>query len=185
MSISRSSLDSIPLSFATVSVGTPEDPLEEKLKHISSAGFQGIELGFPDLLSFASKYHGKEIKEKDYENLCSAGVEVKALCKKYNLGIVMLQPFSNFEGWPEGSKERDNAFARAKGWIEIMHAIGTDMLQVRLSPPFPSLLTFPPQVGSTDSPKTSTSLPALASDLRALANLLAPHSYRLAYENWC
>lgn len=115
MAISRSSLDAIPLSFATVSVGTTDDPLEEKLQHISAAGFQAIELGFPDLLSFASKYHGKEIQENDYKSLCSAGTEVKALCKKYNLGIMMLQPFSNFEGWPEGSKERDDAFTRAKG----------------------------------------------------------------------
>jgi tryptophan synthase alpha subunit len=47
MSISRSSLDSIPTSFATLSVGTPDDSLENKLKAISNAGFQGIELGFP------------------------------------------------------------------------------------------------------------------------------------------
>jgi len=169
MPISRSSLDSIPLSFATVSVGTPEDPLEEKLQHISAAGFQTIELGFPDLLSFASKHHNQKIQENDYAALCSAGKEVKQLCKKYNLGILMLQPFSNFEGWAEGSKERDDAFERAKGWIEIMHAVGTDMLQV----------------GSTDSPNVTTHLPTLAADLAALADLLAPHSYRLAYENWC
>ena len=50
----------------------------------------------------------------------------------------MLQPFSNFEGWPQGSKERGDAFSRAKGWIQIMQAVGTDMLQVRL--PFPAYL---------------------------------------------
>jgi sugar phosphate isomerase/epimerase len=131
MSISRSSLDSIPTSFATVSVGTPDDALEDKLKAISGAGFQAIELGFPNLVSFAAKHHKKEIKENDYDSLCSAGTEVKALCKKYNLDIMMLQPFSNFEGWPLGSKERDDAFSRAKGWIRIMQAVGTDMLQVR------------------------------------------------------
>ena len=44
-------------------------------------------------------------------------------------------------GWPEGSKEREDAFSRAKGWIEIMKAVGTDMLQACLSlpkPPFPA-----------------------------------------------
>lgn len=188
MPISRSSLDSISLSFATVSVGTPEDPLEEKLQHISAAGFQAIELGFPDLLSFASKHHNQKIQENDYAALCSAGEEIKQLCKKYNLGILMLQPFSNFEGWAEGSNERDDAFERAKGWIEIMHAVGTDMLQVRLLPsPLPSHshTNIPSQVGSTDSPNITTHLPTLADDLAALADLLAPHSYRLAYENWC
>lgn len=136
MSLSRSSLDSIPLSFASVSVGTPDDPLEDKLKAISSAGFTAIELGFPDLLSFSKTFHKKEIKEDDYPNLCKAGTEVKTLCKKHNLSIMMLQPFSNFEGWAPGSKEREDAFSRARGWIEIMHAVGTDMLQVHLPPPF-------------------------------------------------
>ncbi len=128
----RASLDSIPTSFASVSLGTPKDPLPDKLKAISMAGFKAIELGFPDLVSFASTHHKKEIQEDDYENLCSAGVEVKKLCAYHNLGIMMLQPFSNFEGWPEGSKERKEAFDKAKGWIRIMHAVGTDMLQVHV-----------------------------------------------------
>lgn len=132
MSISRTSLDLLPISFATVSVGRPSDPFEDKLAAISGAGFRGIELGFPDLVSFASKFHKKEIEEDDYDRLCSAGSEVAALCKKYNLEIIMLQPFSNFEGWERGSKERSRAFSRAKGWIRIMQAVGTDMLQVRI-----------------------------------------------------
>jgi sugar phosphate isomerase/epimerase len=130
MNISRKSLDSIPTSFASVSLGTPEDLLEDKLKAISSAGFSAIELGFPDLVSFATLYHGKKIREDDYENLCQAGKEVKNLCEHYDLRIMMLQPFSNFEGWPEGSDERKDAFNRAKGWIMIMQAVGTNMLQV-------------------------------------------------------
>ena len=48
---------------------------------------------------------------------------------------MMLQPFANFEGWPQGSIEREDAFARAKGWISIMKVVGTDLLQVSyLSP---------------------------------------------------
>lgn len=128
--ISRESLDDIPTSFATVSVGTPEDSLEEKLKAISAAGFQAVELGFPDLQSFASKHLKKEIKEDDYDSLCDAGTKVASLCKSNNLSIMMLQPFANFEGWEKGSPERKDAFDRAKGWIRIMQAIGTDMLQV-------------------------------------------------------
>lgn len=130
MSISRFSLNGIPLSFATVSVGNSSSPLESKLSAISKSKFSGIELGFPDLLSFASTFHKKEIAEDDYDNLCSAGQQVKQLCEKYNLSIMMLQPFANFEGWGKGSKERDEAFERAKGWIRIMKAVGTDMLQV-------------------------------------------------------
>lgn len=130
VSITRQSLNQIPTSFATVSVGTPDDNLADKLKAISKAGFSAVELGFPDLVSFASKHHGKEIAEDDYDNLCSAGKEVAKLCEKNKLGIMMLQPFANFEGWSKGSDERKDAFDRANGWIRIMQAVGTDMLQV-------------------------------------------------------
>ena len=41
------------------------------------------------------------------------------------------------------------------------------------------------QVGSSDSPSITSSSQALAADLASLADLLAPHSFRLAYENWC
>ena len=41
------------------------------------------------------------------------------------------------------------------------------------------------QVGSSDSPNISSSQDYLASDLAQLADLLAPHNFRLAYENWC
>ncbi|KAG4028503.1 hypothetical protein MFRU_021g00920 [Monilinia fructicola] len=169
MTISPASLARIPASFATVSVGTTSTPLSSKLSAISSAGFTAIELGFPDLLSFANTFHEKEIKENDYDSLCAAGSEVKKLCEKNKLGVMMLQPFSNFEGWPEGSDERKDAFERAKGWIRIMGAVGTDMLQV----------------GSSDSPDISSDFKVLAADLRELADLLAEHNYRLAYENWC
>ncbi|KAH7364119.1 xylose isomerase-like protein [Rhexocercosporidium sp. MPI-PUGE-AT-0058] len=162
-------LNEIPLSFASVSVGTSSSPLESKLSAISKAKFQAIEFGFPDLLSFASSFHSKQIAEDDYDDLCTAGEEVKKLCKKNNLGIMMLQPFANFEGWEKGSNERDDAFERARGWIRIMQAVGTDMLQV----------------GSSDSPNMITSKEDLAADLAELADLLAPHNFRLAYENWC
>ena len=130
MSLSTSSL-SIPTCYATVSVSTPSHSLEEKLKAIAAAGFQGIELGFPDLLSFASKNLGRDVGPQEFEVLCSASKEVKRLCEELRLKIVMLQPFANFEGWKPQSEERKDAFKRAKGWIKIMEAVGTDMLQVR------------------------------------------------------
>ena len=40
------------------------------------------------------------------------------------------------------------------------------------------------QVGSTDAP-ISTPRSYAVYDLRLLADLLAPHNFRLAYENWC
>ena len=115
MPLSKDSLSTIPTCYATVSVGTPDHPLDKKLEAIAAAGFQGIELGFPDLLSFASKNLGKVWDHKNFDVLCNAGLEVKRMCKELRLKIVMLQPFSNFEGWKPQSEERKDAFRRAKG----------------------------------------------------------------------
>ncbi|KAI4265820.1 MAG: hypothetical protein L6R35_007026 [Caloplaca aegaea] len=169
MASSQTLFDSIPTCYATVSIGTPDTPLDQKLEAIAAAGFQGIELGFPDLLSFASKRQNQEVQAQDFDTLCHVAPEVKQLVEKKGLKLVMLQPFSNLEGWPEGSDGREDAFRRAKGWIRIMEAVGTDMLQV----------------GSTDSPHALGNLDSLAADLRQLADLLAAKNFRLAYENWC
>lgn len=83
-----------------------------------------------DLLPFASQHLGHEVGPYDYDDLCTTAKEVKAQCDSKGLKILILQPFANFEGWSEGSKEREDAFTRAKGWIRIMEAAGTDMLQV-------------------------------------------------------
>jgi sugar phosphate isomerase/epimerase len=127
--ISNASLSSIPTCYATVSVGTPEHDLKAKLKAIAYAGFEGIELGFPDLLAFASKRVGRDVGSQEFDVLCNYGSEIKRMCNELRLKIVMLQPFANFEGWKTQSEEREDAFKRAKGWIRIMEAVGTDMLQ--------------------------------------------------------
>jgi sugar phosphate isomerase/epimerase len=160
----------IPTSYATCSIGTQkEHNLPAKLEVISHAEFDAIELSMPDLLSFASELEGKEVEAKDYDSLCKAGAEVKKLCQKHELKILMLQPFANFEGWPEGSSEREDAFERAGGWMRIMEAVGTDMLQV----------------GSSDSPGISADADYLANDLAQLADMLAAKRFRICYENWC
>lgn len=159
-----------PLSFASCSIGLPRHTLEQKLDAIAAAGFNGIELSFPDLQSFANRHLDKgDVAEDDYASLCEAGKLVRGLCDRKKLQIMVLQPFTNFEGWPRGSKEREDAFARARGWMEIMTAVGTDMLQV----------------GSSDSPGISSSFEDLAADLAELADLLATRGFRIAYENWC
>ena len=169
MSASTQSLSTIPTCYATVSIGTPSTPLPEKLHAIASAGWQGIELGFPDLLTFSSQSNPTEVDAKDYVTLCENAKHVKRICALHSLKIVMLQPFSNFEGWPSGSSERKDAFERAQGWIKIMQALGCTMLQV----------------GSSDSPNMVVDREPIVSDLRELSGLLAEHDFYLAYENWC
>ncbi|KAL4908697.1 hypothetical protein BDW74DRAFT_165496 [Aspergillus multicolor] len=175
----------IPLSIVTVSLGSPNTsttiPLPQKLSAIQLAGYNGIELGFPDLLAYASSLTGRDVSENDYDSLRIAAAEVKKLCIAHGLEILMLQPFSNFEGWPRGSKEREDAFDRAREWISIMEAAGTKMLQV----------------GSSDTPLHKMSPPStsengatgpradIVADLRELADLLGAKAFKLAYENWC
>ncbi|KAL9622204.1 MAG: hypothetical protein Q9160_003387 [Pyrenula sp. 1 TL-2023] len=164
-----------PLSCATSSLNPfpastiPLHDLPSKLNAIANAGFKGIELAFPDLLSFACQFLSRDVDDKAWDDLCVAAKEVKTLCQDFGLEIMMLQPFSNFEGWEKGSKERKDAFERAKGWIRIMQELGTDMLQV----------------GSTDTPNIPSDKLSLAADLAELCDMLSPHGFCLAYENWC
>ena len=123
----------IPTSYATCSIGHKEEhDLPSKLEAISSAGFEAVELSMPDILSYAQKLNGKEPDPKDFDTLVSVGQEIKKLVQKHNLKILMLQPFANFEGWIKGKhdRQRADAWERAKGWMRIMEAVGTDMLQV-------------------------------------------------------
>ncbi|KAK5111566.1 hypothetical protein LTR62_004862 [Meristemomyces frigidus] len=167
-------LDTIPLCYASVSIGCrKEHTLPKKLDAISAAGFQAIELGFPDLVAFANeqKSGSKEITNHDFDELCSAAKEVKTMCDEKKLKILILQPFANFEGWADGSKERADAWNRAEGWMRVMEAAGTDMLQV----------------GSSDTPeeKIGKDRSRFVKDLRELADMLAKKNFRIAYENWC
>ncbi|ROW11786.1 hypothetical protein VPNG_04955 [Cytospora leucostoma] len=176
----------IPLSLASCSIGLPRHNLHSKIEAISQAGLQGIELSFPDLQSHANelvkfgqlktspgKGNGEEVAEDDWPALVEAAKHVRHLCDTHsNLKIIVLQPFSNFEGWPKDSEERKKVWEKAKGWVQIMEASGTDLLQV----------------GSTDTPTSkgiTSDKKQLASDLAELADLLKPKGFRIAYENWC
>ncbi|KAJ5382885.1 hypothetical protein N7517_000796 [Penicillium concentricum] len=169
--ITRASVRSIPLAYASCSIGSSSDTLPRKLQAISKAGFTSIELSFPDILEYAEHLQGKHISSDSFSELVNVSDAIRDLCQANSLTIMMLQPFTNFEGWPRGTAERENAFATARAWIEIMKVLGTDMLQV----------------GATDIPpdKISTTREAVVSDLRELADMLAKHNFRLAYENWC
>jgi sugar phosphate isomerase/epimerase len=131
MSIPYSSLQQVPLSFASCSIGcSPNDILPLRLQAISEAGFSAIELSFPDILAYGAHITGQEIAPDNYVAILSVSTEIRKLCEENGLKIMMLQPFSNFEGWVKGSMHREQAFARAKAWMEIMNVVGTDMLQV-------------------------------------------------------
>jgi sugar phosphate isomerase/epimerase len=171
----------VPLAYASCSIGCKDShTLPKKLTAIASAGFTAIELSMPDILAFAKMHlrphkqgdtESDDIDPKDYDSLVTAAATIKAMTDAKGLKVLILQPFANFEGWPEGSSEREDAFSRLRGWMRIMEAAGTDMLQV----------------GSSDSPaeKIGTDRNRFVNDLRELADILATKGFRCAYENWC
>ncbi|KAF2720318.1 putative 4-hydroxyphenylpyruvate dioxygenase [Polychaeton citri CBS 116435] len=172
MSITMDSLGKIPLCYATCSIGCKDEhTLPRKLDAIAAAGFQSIELSMSDLQPFAGQLLKKEVGSHDFDDLCTAAREVRSICNAKGLGVTMLQPFANFEGWPEGSEERKDAWLRAEGWNRIMEAAGTDILQI----------------GSSDSPqeKIGTDRSRMVKDLQELADIMAKKNLRIAYENWC
>lgn len=128
-----------------------------------------MELSFPDILSYGHTLLGHEVEPTNYDKLEKVAGEIKKECDKRNLGIMMLQPFANFEGWPQGSDERKDAFERLDGWIRIMRAAGTDLLQV----------------GSTDVKLEKLDKNRIVPDLQELADKLTKNGFRVAYENWC
>lgn len=160
----------VPICYATCSIGHKEShTLPLKLKAIADAGFDAVELSMPDILAYGKMLNGKEPDPKDYDALVEIGISIREQAQLHNLKILMLQPFANFEGWPKGSKEREDAFDRARGWMRIMEAVGTDMLQI----------------GSSDAPGISSSFNDLADDLAQLADMFSTKRMRIAYENWC
>ncbi|KAL1875620.1 hypothetical protein Plec18167_005556 [Paecilomyces lecythidis] len=170
--IPLSPVKNIPMSYASCSIGCKSShTLPQKLEAISDAGFTGIELSFPDILDYGSRMYGHQIACDNFAELTTVAGEIRKLCKANNLQVMMLQPFSNFEGWKRGSKDQENAWFRANGWMEIMRVVGTDLLQV----------------GSSDSPpeKLSGRREDIIQDLRDLADKLAQNKFRIAYENWC
>ncbi len=124
----------IPICYASCSIGHDDEKhtLPEKLKVLAAAGFDAIELSMPDILAYG-RHISKSKSEpdpEDYTTIRSVASEIRKLCEKVGLKILMLQPFANFEGWPKDSEEREDAWERAKDWMSIMEAAGTDMLQV-------------------------------------------------------
>ncbi len=85
--------------------------LDEKLKAIADAGFDGVEIFENDLLSFDGGPR-----------------DVARMIGDLGLVCTTFQPFRDFEGLPEPLRER--AFARAERKFDVMTELGTDLLLV-------------------------------------------------------
>lgn len=95
-------------SIATVSIsGT----LEDKLRAIADAGYDGVEIFENDLLAAASSPR-----------------EIGAMLRDLGLACTLFQPFRDFEGMP--TELRDRTFDRAERKFDLMHELGTDLILV-------------------------------------------------------
>ncbi len=90
-------------SIATVSLS---GSLEHRLKAISAAGFDGV-----------------EIFEQDFIAHDGGAAEVGAMVRDHGLEILLFQPFRDFEGLPEPYRSR--AFSRAERKFNLMEELGT------------------------------------------------------------
>jgi 4-hydroxyphenylpyruvate dioxygenase len=95
-------------SIATVSLS---GSLDEKLRAISSAGFDAVEIFENDLLSFGGSPR-----------------DVGKLCSDLGLAICAFQPFRDFEGMPEPQRARN--FTRVERKFDLMQELGTDLLLI-------------------------------------------------------
>lgn len=95
-------------SIATVSLS---GDLDEKLRAVAAAGFDGVEIFEADFLTFDG-----------------GPKDVGAMIRDLGLRCVAFQPFRDFEGMPE--PQRSRLFARAERKFEVMAELGTDLLMV-------------------------------------------------------
>lgn len=126
----------------------------------------------PDLQAYAQQQLGDSFKPPsdedgsgDVDSLLKIAKDVKGICEKLNLKVLCLQPFSQFEGYTDKNK-RDARFAKAKVWMDVMEAVGSDMLQV----------------GSTDDESSTSDRKIIVQDLQELADMAAKRNMRIGYE---
>ena len=91
--------------------------LDEKLEAIAQAGFKRVEIFENDLLSFNG-----------------SPADVGRMIADAGLSAITFQPFRDFEGMPDGKRER--ALLRAERKFDVMEALGCDLLRsAPTSPP--------------------------------------------------
>ncbi|EED13586.1 4-hydroxyphenylpyruvate dioxygenase, putative [Talaromyces stipitatus ATCC 10500] len=99
-----------PLAIATVALGQhPYHSLPSKIKAAAQHGFSAVEIVYNDLASYADSRLPKVTVQ-------DAAEEIAALCTAYNVAILSLNPFRNFEGHSSPLSKRLEA---ARHWIEV------------------------------------------------------------------
>lgn len=112
-------------SICTVSLGRAfaGHGLEHKLDMAQKYGFQGIELFYEDL-EHATKSLLGDCSEP---NLLTAARHTRHWCAARHLEIICLQPFMHYGGLVDRERQRKQ-LVEINFWIELAHALGTDLI---------------------------------------------------------
>lgn len=139
--------------------------LSLKLDMAAKYGFEGIELFYEDLESYAIELFGNSSSD----NLVKATADIKALCDDRSLEINCLQPFMHYEGLLDREKHAAR-IEELRLWCHLARILGTDLIGLPSS--------FLGQDEITDD------LDIICADLQEAAGVAAEQSppIRLAYE---
>jgi sugar phosphate isomerase/epimerase len=146
-SITAESLAKILISYASPSLGMHgSHTLDKKIFAAFEAGFSGIEIGFPDLLAYAKSQtvfpvlHGVEWApdepdpfEQDevaWTAIQDAAQKLRAILDEREMRVILLQPFSQYEGWRGDGVRREWVWRKAERWLAIAHILRSEALQV-------------------------------------------------------
>ncbi|GAA5890212.1 hypothetical protein JCM16303_002393 [Sporobolomyces ruberrimus] len=163
------------LGIATLSLGSCDagHSLLDKFRAAAETGFESVELFDNDWYSHRDELANRKgyslpAREGDASSH-EAAKEVGQMAKMCGIRISCFQPLRAFEGWV-ADEDRQAAREHAKGILDIMGHLGTDLLLVCST-------TIP-------SPRTTGDLAAIVSDLSWLADLAATYSppIRIMYE---
>lgn len=121
--------------------------LDEKLEAIARAGFKRVEIFENDLLTFNG-----------------SPADVRRMIEDAGLTTITFQPFRDFEGMPDGKRER--ALTRAERKFDVMQALDCDLLLVCSN-------VAPDSLGGIDR---------AAADLRELGERAAKRGLRIGFE---
>ncbi|KXJ86880.1 xylose isomerase-like protein [Microdochium bolleyi] len=112
--------------------------LERRLDMAQIHGFRGIELFHEDLVSVAEETHNASFAgNKLPQPFTSTGAQeiaaahkIRIMCAERDLTIICLQPFWQYEGLLDRAAHFHNLTVKLPHWLNLAHALGTDMIQV-------------------------------------------------------
>ncbi|KAL8709376.1 MAG: hypothetical protein Q9220_005870 [cf. Caloplaca sp. 1 TL-2023] len=165
----------LPIGITSLSLGRASvHGMQDKVRAAADAGFKGIEIFYEDLESLARELRGidgnEEEKDLDESSLREAARSIRHLCNSFEMSIINLQPFRDYEGL----LNRDHhvqKIAELKTWLGLCHILRTDMIVLT------SVFPIPTPVATGDDS-------IIISDLREVADLgaQAKPPIRFAYE---